>query len=241
MTADLGDAILRVVGKNGFRLRYFLLRTDTKRLTVSVHPDLSVSVTAPFHAPLGQVDTRVLARSRWIGCNLRRFERLHPLPVPRRYVTGETHLYLGRQYRLCLASGDEKVELLGGRLIVMTPGRKSRSRVQSVLDDWYRARASEIFLRRQAALLRRFPWLVQDEMGIRVRAMSIRWGSCGPRGVITLNVELVKAPVSCIDYVLAHELCHRLELRHSRRFYSLLRRAMPEWERARERLNLVIR
>ena len=67
--------------------------------------------------------------------------------------------------------------------------------------------------------------------------MTRRWGSCGPGGVITLNVELVKAPPSSIDYILAHELCHRLELNHSKRFYELLRRVVPDWERARERLN----
>lgn len=241
MKAHPGESILRTVGENGSQLRYLLFRTDTRRLSVSVHPDLTISVRAPRDAGVGQVDTRVLARAPWIHRQLRRFELLHPLPTPRRYVGGETHLYLGRQYRLRLPEGHEEVRLASGRLIVTTTRPHSRRRVQRLLDDWYRARAEEVFQRRLTTVIHRFPWLRRAEVGLRVRGMRTRWGSCGPGGIITLNVDLVKAPVSCIDYVLVHELCHRLELKHSRRFYTLLRRAIPEWERVQERLNSVIR
>ncbi len=90
-------------------------------------------------------------------------------------------------------------------------------------------------------MLRAAPWLGRSEPQVRIREMTRRWGSCGPRGIITVNLELLKAPVSSVDYILAHELCHRLEMRHSKRFYTLLRRAVPDWEQARERLNLLIR
>lgn len=241
MRVHLGEPILRTVGENGSQLRYLLFRTDTRRLSVSVHSDLTISVTVPRDASTGQVDTRVLARAAWIRRQLRRFELLHPLPTPRRYVGGETHLYLGRQFRLRLVKGQEKVRLASGRLVVMMPGPHSRHRAQRLLEDWYRARATEVFQGRLASVIRRLPWLKLDNTRLRVCGMTTRWGSCGPGGIITLNVELVKAPVSCIDYVLVHELCHRLELKHSRRFYALLRRAVPEWERVRERLNSVIR
>lgn len=241
MSAHNGEPIPRTVGDNGSQFRYLLFRTDTRRLSVSVHPDLTISATAPRDAPINHVDMRVLARGPWIHRQLQRFDLLHPLPTPRRYIGGETHLYLGRQYRLRLRKGQEEVRLESGRLILTTPSRRSPHHVQRVLNDWYRARATQVFQRRLTSLVRRLPWLRRGDIRLRVRGMTTRWGSCGPEGVITLNVELVKAPVSCIDYVLVHELCHRLELRHSRRFYALLRSAVPEWERARERLNSVIR
>ena len=202
---------------------------------------MSVRVTVPRRAILERVDARVLAQAKWIRSQLRRFEWMQPLPAPRRYVSGECHLYLGRQYRLRLAAGEEHVTLSGGRLLVRVPGRRSSHQVQTLLEGWYRAKAAEVFRRRLHDVFRRVGWLHRGEVELRIRSMSTKWGSCGPGGLITLNVELVKAPVSCIDYVLIHELCHRLELKHSRRFYTLLRRAVPDWERARDRLNAVVR
>ncbi len=235
------EAIVRTVGVSRSGLCYSLLRTDSQRFSVSVAPDLAITVMAPAGAPLEQVDRRVWARAWWIRRQLRHFERFQPLPVPRRYVSGETHFYLGRQYRLRLAFGQDAVTLAGGRLVVACRGRQSAGRVRDLLAAWYRERAIRVLHDRRDELARRFPWLCRAEATLRVRHMRTRWGSCGPAGVITVNVDLVKAPISCIDYLLVHELCHRLELRHSRRFYSLLRRAIPDWERAREHLNAVVR
>lgn len=67
--------------------------------------------------------------------------------------------------------------------------------------------------------------------------MPRRWGSCSQRGTVTLNPELVKAPLSCIDYVLVHELCHRIVPDHSPRFFRLLTAHVPDWERRRGQLN----
>lgn len=236
----MGDGVIRWVGINGRQIRYTLHFAETQYLSVSVEPDLSVSVVAPEKAEMERVDERVLARVGWIVRQQRRFERYHPLPVPRRYVGGETHLYLGRQYRLRVRRGAEAVKLSGGFLWVTTPRRASRRRIEALVKAWYRHRAEQVVPRRLDAVLRQAPWLGRPEPRVRLREMSRRWGSCGAKGTVSMNVELIKAPVSCLDYVLVHELCHRIELNHSRRFYRLLRRAMPGWERARERLNSLL-
>ena len=64
-----------------------------------------------------------------------------------------------------------------------------------------------------------------------------RWGSCSKTGKVTLNLKLIQAPRALIDYVILHELCHLLELNHSPRFWALLTRVIPEWERLRDELN----
>jgi len=233
-----GQVIRREVRIGPGRVRYSLQFTDSPRLTISVSPDLTVLVKAPRNADPARVDERVRRRGRWIHRQVLEFERYHPLPVPRRYVSGETHHYLGRQYRLRIRRGPEEVKLIRGFLLVTLNGR---SRAKRLINEWYRGRAEVVFLRRLAAVTQRTQWLDGKPRAIRIRRMSRRWGSCGPAGVITLNVELVKTPPSSIDYILAHELCHRLELNHSKRFYELLRRAVPDWERARERLNRALR
>ncbi|MEJ2632642.1 MAG: M48 family metallopeptidase [Acidihalobacter sp.] len=65
---------------------------------------------------------------------------------------------------------------------------------------------------------------------MRLLAMKTQWGSCSPRGTLTMNPHLVKAPRECIDYVLLHELCHLAEHNHSDRFYRLMGQVMPRWD-----------
>ncbi len=72
---------------------------------------------------------------------------------------------------------------------------------------------------------------------LAIRVLKSRWGSCSPRGRITLNVKLIQVPRAYIDYVVFHELCHLAEPNHSPRFYELLERVLPDWRERRERLN----
>ncbi len=66
--------------------------------------------------------------------------------------------------------------------------------------------------------------------------MHKRWGSCTPDGKVMLNLDLVKAPVDCIEYVIVHELCHKEVPHHGPEFYRLLSRFLPDWEERKERL-----
>jgi predicted metal-dependent hydrolase len=70
-----------------------------------------------------------------------------------------------------------------------------------------------------------------------MRRMKARWGSCGTNGVITLNLKLMQAELASIDYVIVHELCHLIEHNHSKRYYALLGKMMPDWRARRQRLN----
>jgi predicted metal-dependent hydrolase len=87
------------------------------------------------------------------------------------------------------------------------------------------------------ALLPRFSPLVLPEPEITIKTLKSRWGSCTYDGRVTLNLLLIQAPLECIDYVVAHELCHLVEHNHGKGFYALLARVMPDWKARKERLN----
>ncbi len=210
---------------------------DRERLSISVHPDQTVTVLAPNGRSVDEVVARVQNRAAWIVKQRLHFDQIQPLTPARRFVSGETHLYLGRQYRLKLVQDAAMRVTLKGRLLwVHLPDRDDKDRIELLLDRWYRAHAESIFARRLDDCLRSACSLAASPPQLVIRKMSKRWGSCTKGGRVLLNIELVRTPLYCIEYVIMHELCHLKIHDHSPQFYRLLARCMPDWEQRKRRL-----
>ena len=228
---------VRSVSFGSLEIAYDLTFARRRRLSITVHPDLRVEVVAPEGKTVDEVERRIRARRSWIARHLRELSSLHPLPSPRRWISGESHWYLGRQYRLTIHSGEPKVWRAGGRIHVRVNGRASPRAVRDAMRDWYTGHAREVLRERIDRVRSEHPRLARLNPRVRILWMKKRWGSCGSRGIISLNAALVKVPVSSIDYLIVHELCHLIEPRHSKRFYSILGNLVPDWERRREHLS----
>lgn len=215
---------------------YTLLRSGRRTLGVTVTTGGEVRVTAPAGADRQRVEALLQRRGDWLKRQLRATAiRPKPMPPPE-WRAGETHRYLGRQYRLRIRTGEPGVLLVGGYFDVTVRGREVRQ-VRAAMTAWYRDHAKALFARRAEELIARTPRLrLKEPPPIRVRAMRKRWGSWTPAGNLLLNVEAVKLPLGCVDYLLMHELCHLRVPDHGKRFWRLLDACMPDWERWRERL-----
>jgi len=222
------------------QIPYFLHRTERKRLRVVVTPELRVDVFAPKDADDAQVLAAVRKKAPWIAKTLDKVESYHPLPSPRQYISGETLVYLGRQYRLKVEnSSNQSAKLLGRFLCVWVEDKADTKRIKRAVEAWYRKRARETLSRYMEKC-----HVIASRHGVpepvlAIRTMRRRWGSCSPAGRITLNLKLVQAPVHCIEYVIMHELCHLKYHNHSNRFYSLLTRCQPDWRRRKEVLDRI--
>lgn len=207
-------------------------------LAIEVHPDSRVLVRAPVDCPAALIAARVQKRAGWIGRQLAEFERYRPRTPARQYVNGESHLYLGRKYRLKLISGEAaSVKLTRGQLLV-TLGEPEPERVKALLHRWYLDRARAVFTEVLDASLLHFKGVASPRL--IVRAMQSRWGSLSRAGTMTLNVNLVRAPRPCIEYVVTHELCHTKHRDHDARFFKLLGQVMPDWEQRKQRLEAAL-
>ena len=153
-----------------------------------------------------------------------------------RYDAGALQFYLGKRYPLAFESPARRdgVTFTGRRILVATDDRCAEH-VRTLLRRWYRARAAELLTRRIAQWTH-LPWL-KSTPNWRLRRMRSQWGSCSMTGEITLNTQLVKAPVDLIDYVILHELAHIKHHDHGRGFERLLDTYMPDWRLRRRRLN----
>src|SRR5690554_4141673 len=153
-------------------IEYELSFSERRTLAIHVHPDLRVTVVAPEGSQLDEVQQKVHRRAPWILRQKRDFSRYLPHLPPRQYVSGETHRYLGRQYRLKVLESPtswEGVRLLRGRLVVQVVDRTDTSRVQQLLDGWYRKQARRMFHERLEALYPRF-----ERYGVERPQLSLR-------------------------------------------------------------------
>lgn len=226
----------------GGRLIAFDVRhVDRDTLEIAVGPDGSVVVTAPLGVVYEDIHARVTRRARWIAGQQAYFAQFDPRTSPRRFVSGETHTYLGRQYRLRVVAGvEEPVKLLDGRFVVTLPNPKDSLRVEALLDAWYETKAERWMSERLVIGWERFAGRDLERPRLRLRRMRSRWGSLSPSGLLTLNVELVRAPIECIDYVIYHELCHLEHPDHGPGFRHRLDEVLPDWERRKHRLELAL-
>ncbi|MFM5155014.1 M48 family metallopeptidase [Aeromonas veronii] len=219
-------------------------RQASGKMLIKVHPDCRVVVSAPREATDDAVLAAVKQRGRWIYQQLRDFRQQLEHVIPRQYISGESHYYLGKQYLLKVIAAPDAVQgvkMLRGKLEVsvrslVTDSAKRAEKVQALLADWYKARAKEVFARRLNAMLEQAIW-VTERPPLRILTMQTQWGSCSPNGRITLNPHLVKASRECIDYVILHELCHIAEHNHSEHFYRLMGQVMPGWEKTKAKLD----
>jgi predicted metal-dependent hydrolase len=223
------------------RVDFSLSYSARKTLGISVDPDLSIRVVAPRNTTLEKIKDKVEQKARWIVKQKEFFADFLPKSPRREYVSGETHLYLGKQYRLrFVKSSEKKVRMNGGGIIVYSPDSSDKTLIKQLLNEWYREHALRIFEWRIIQNLEKFKKYNLTYPELVVRRMEKRWGSCTPGGTITLNPEIIKAPVGCIDYVIVHELCHMIHRNHDKKFYKLQAKVGPEWMKWKMKLEITL-
>jgi predicted metal-dependent hydrolase len=219
------------------RIDYSLERQDRKSIRVEVYPSAFVRVLAPNNADEAIIREKISSKAPWILKQQSYFISFHPFTAPRIFVSGETHLYLGRQYKLkVIESSQSTVKLQAGLLIVETNSKLNPSQIEKQLNNWYSQKAQIQFEKVFEESLTLFSNYKVERPNLSFRWMFKRWGSCSPKGKITLNYELIKAPKRCIQYVMVHELCHLIHPNHSQKFFDLLYSVYPEWQKVKDRL-----
>ncbi len=223
-------------------IEFNILRRDRSTLQISVNPDSTVEVVAPIEASLDSICEKIRKRAAWIRRQQRYFIQFLPRTPERRYLSGETHLYLGRQYRLKVVPHIQaSVRMIRGYILVQSHSPDNSEVTRKLVDGWYKERAYAKLNERLEINLLRFPEPENYRpKAIIVRQLSYRWGSMSPKSHLLLNRRLIEAPIDAIDYVITHELCHISEPNHGPRFFSLLGRVMPDWSKRKDRLEKVM-
>lgn len=213
---------------------------ERKTLAIKVFPDCTIKVIAPIGTHEREIRNKVKLKAGWIIKQQNYFRSFQPATTTRLYVSGETHLYMGRQYKLkILKENTHGIRLYRGIFEISTPNTSALS-VEILLTEWYKQKARTLLSELYDEVLLRYPKFYKKNPTLRIQKMSNRWGSCTKSGKIIINSELIKAPKACIEYIIIHELCHLLYPNHNKSFFNYLSTLLPDWEKLKERLERVL-
>jgi predicted metal-dependent hydrolase len=219
-----------------------LRRTNRRVLRIDVQPFGRVLVFAPSDGDLEGIRERVQRKGAWIFRELDRIAAWPARTPARQYLSGETHLFLGKQYRLAVDQTDEpRVFIEGARLNIFAANTEDKACCADLLRAFYTAMARHVFHERLDAMSPPFIRKGMQKPSLIIRAMSKRWGSFTAAGRVVLNVDLVRASPLLIDYVICHELSHAFFPDHGKGWRDLLSTVMPDWESRKARLESFLR
>lgn len=215
-----------------------VVRKDIKNLHLGVYPPQGrVRVATPLVVSDEAVRLAVIGKLGWIKRQKTKFAG--QLRQSRReMVSGESHYFMGRRYRLRVheQDGPARVALRGiaSLDLFVRPGASAEKR-EAVLQRWYREQLMELI----PPLLEK--WQRQLEVEVAawgVKKMKTKWGSSNVDARrVWLNLELAKKSPQCLEYIVVHELVHLLERQHNEHFLSLMDKFMPQWRLYKEVLN----
>lgn len=219
-------------------IHYTVQLSKRKTLSIIVTPDGLVIVKAPDDASTERINEKVHKRASWILKQQHYFRSFGEHTPERRYISGESHLYLGKQYMLRVNKGKPENVKYKGRYfeIVCSP----QSKAKELMKEWYRSHAKVKFAEIAEPIIQRFKHYQVEPSSLHLQEMNNRWGSCTNSGKIILNTELIKAPRPCIEYVITHELCHLVHREHNKQFFNLLATEMPDWEIWKNKLERIL-
>jgi predicted metal-dependent hydrolase len=226
----------------GRRVTAELLRTDRRALRIDVRPTGEIAIFAPAGEELGQIQSRASRKASWIFAQIDTIAKRPKVTPKRRFISGETHLLLGRQYRLSIEKSDDQyVRIEDRRLVISVHSTDDQPECKRLLQKFYSLQARKVFRQRFDIAARPFIRKGLSQPPLIIRLMSKRWGSFTPAGRVVLNIDLVRASPRLIDYVICHELAHAFHPNHGEEWRSLLGTVMPDWEERKAQLEASLR
>ena len=217
---------------------YQLQRSSRRKTLAVVIRRGEVKVMAPDFVPVHVIDEFVAARQGWIESklNLQQGTVDREAQFAKQYIKGECFLLFERQLSLNVVSGAKSwVDLHGDELVLSLSSRITEAKrfdtSQKLVQNWYKKQMSQ-YLQLQLPALAQL--IGVDYQRIVVRSYKRRWGSCTRSGVLSFNLLLAMAPRFVVDYVIIHELCHRVHMNHSADFWNLVSHHCKGYKNAKQ-------
>ena len=218
-------------------IKYNVILSRRRSISIIVLPDKSVTVRAPLKASLKSIERFVQSKSVWIKKHLNSKPGIKLANKDKRYIDGEVFMFLGKEYKLLrIVSAEQFVKLRENLIEVGQKDPDNTDRTRYLMARWYLLKAREVLSEKLREILSKYSELKFEPSGLVIRPLKSRWGSCSVKGRITLNSELIKLDPRLIDYVIIHELCHLKFHNHGPNFYKSLGELVPDYKSVRKEI-----
>lgn len=205
-------------------------RSNRKTLSLSILKDGQIVIKAPLKMSDENIEKFVYEKQHWIR------QKLAYIEQNKEKYDGVMHLkkflLFGNEYALKLAN-IKKIETSNNDLSILIPKDTPNEKIQSKLKTWFKKIAKNTLENRlnyicSLVKLKPTSFRISDSKG--------RWGACNSKGTISFNYRVIMLPPSVIDYVIVHELCHLVEMNHSKKFWNLVYSFLPNTDVQKQKI-----
>ncbi len=222
----------------GIPVEYNLIRKNVKNINIHINEKCLITVSASEKTPIKSITDFVESKADWILRNMAEIERYNLTKPDDRIYSGKAVFVLGRQYEIEVLNSTETDIYIDGDKIIINSEKEENDFLKQKYLEFLREKAEEVF----SSVLYEMYNIMKNEglpkPKLSIRNMKTRWGTCNIKtAVITLNLQLMKTDVECIRQVAAHELVHFKIKNHSKEFYSLLEKYIPNWKELKKAMD----
>lgn len=224
----------------GRELAVDIIYRKRKNISLKVSPKENIQIIAPNKVSKDLLKKVLKDNSNWILSKLNKFKTFDDNFLKRDYVDDEIYYYMGKQYRLKILKdmnfqnknnkSYNYIEIKGNNLEIRT-NNWEKDYIKESLKKWYKLRSEEIimdridFLRKESKDFRSI-----EPSLVKVKEQKKIWGSCNTSKTIYINSKISMLPLDAIDYIIAHEFCHIIYMNHSKDFYALVQKIIPNYK-----------
>lgn len=212
----------------GRQINCEIVRSQRRTVAIQIHPDRRIELKVPLLYNINEVEPFLVKHHRWIFNRLDTPEKKSR--EPKKYVDGELHYFLGKQYPIKIIISPENTVVFQDDTIVIYAKYDLPELIEVLLEKWYFTQARAVFQKISIPLTKQMAKYNVAPKSFTIKKMKTRWGSCSSKGSVNLNLDLIKLPEGCIKAVILHELCHLVHMNHSKEFYALMTAEMPDWK-----------
>ena len=216
----------RIVQISNYQIRYTLLIKNVKNVNMRIEKNGEIIVTCNSYIPIEKVDAFVISKFEWIIKNVEQVKRKKKL-----LESDQFYLYLGKKYLIeMIDSNHSGAKFLDNKLIVY---KTDHDDIEKIIQKFEKEISSKYFKKIMKEVYEKMALDYPiTEPSLKIRNMTSRWGSCMPsKNQITLNLQLIHYDEKFIEYVVLHEYAHLIQPNHSKAFYHVIEKYMPDYKK----------
>ena len=206
-----------------------IIRSKRRTVALIVENDGTVTVRTPMRLPESAIQEFVDKHANWVEKKKVEMRAIVPIQS-KQYQPGETFLYLGREYSLEVVTGQRKNLILDDHFKIAESALKN---ADLVFQNWYRQQAKQWIVERVEHLAEIHQFHYEK---VKITSARTRWGSCSPKNTLSFSWRLMLTAPEVIEYVVIHELAHTVHHNHSKRFWNLVEKLLPDYKARRKQL-----